>query len=349
MFTIHFPVKLNPADRSDTHGNLRNCQPCGKEENDSITKLLSPNASDAARFVVNSTSQKIHNADNSRLKTPQKRKSALITGATSGIGKAFAFEFARKGYDLIITGRRQQEIYAVADQLKKDYKIRVTVLTIDLSVHDDLARLIKLVQKKKNIEILVNNAGFGLSEKFYEDQVNNQLKMLKVHVTAPLVLIHRIIPQMIKQGSGTIINVASLAAYTPTPDNAMYTGTKSFLINFTESLHMELHNYGIRVQCLCPGLTHSDFHNKLNKIKLPVSGHRFIWMNPAEVVNYSLNCLEKDKIICIPGASNRAMVGIISIMPRRFYYFLMNRLTHKHQSCEKIPRCTSEHKIRQAV
>lgn len=256
-------------------------------------------------------------------------KTALITGATSGIGKEFASHFARLGYDLIITGRRKKEISMVGSHLRNKYHVGVDVIIVDLSVRNDLNRLLKFIGKRKNIEVLVNNAGYGLSEKFTEDQINNQLKMLKVHVTAPLLLIHKALPQMIRHGKGSIINVTSLAAYAPNSDNTMYTSTKSFLTNFTESLFMDLSCYGIRVQCLCPGFTRTDFHNKLGSKKELVNNHFINWMDPSEVVKYSFHCLETGRIVCIPGIANRMIVGLISIIPRRFYYFLIGKLAHK--------------------
>jgi short-subunit dehydrogenase len=266
-------------------------------------------------------------------------KTVLITGATSGIGREFAYNFARMGYDLIITGRRKNEIFVVASALRKKYGVRVDVILADLSERNDLQRLLRFIKNKKNIEVLVNNAGFGFSEKFAHDQINNQLKMLKVHVTAPLLLIHKVLPQMIRQRKGSIINVASLAAYAPNSANTMYTSTKSFLTNFTESLFMDLNQYGIRVQCLCPGFTQTDFHCNLTLRKDLVKNHFINWMDPADVVKYSLHCLETGKIICIPGLANRIIVSVISILPRRLYYFLIGRLSPKAPSHVKFKVC----------
>ena len=266
-------------------------------------------------------------------------KTALITGATSGIGKEFAYNFARRGYNLIITGRRKHEISLVASRLRNKYHVRVDVIIADLSVRNDLHRLLKIIEKKRNIEVLVNNAGYGLSEKFAEDQINNQLKMLKVHVTAPLLIIHKVLPQMIRQGKGSIINVTSLAAYAPDSGNTMYTSTKSFLTNFTESLFMDLNRYGIRVQCLCPGFARTDFHNKLNSKKELANNHFINWMDPSDVVKYSLHSLETGKIICIPGMANRMIVGLISMLPRRLYYFLIGMLAQKTSIQDKWTQC----------
>ena len=259
---------------------------------------------------------------------------AVITGATSGIGKEFASKFARLGYNLIITGRRKAVISRVANRLKDLYHIEVEVSIIDFSIKKDLNKFLKILETKRNIEVLVNNAGYGLSERFSEDDVNHQLKMLNVHIVAPLKIIHKVLPHMIELNKGIIINVTSLAAYTPTPDNAMYTSTKSFLTNFTESLSMQLNNTDIKVQCLCPGYTNTDFHNKPELTQKSVHLGIKNWMNPSEVVDYSLDCLEKDKVICIPGISNKLFLYIISVVPRRIYYFisgLFNNSTEESQ------------------
>ncbi len=299
--------------------------PAGNGSAGQISRFLMPRILGSTGIFENPSMPKAPLTSRDKGISYQHGKYALITGATSGIGKAFAFEFAREGYNLIITGRRNAEINRFAAELRIKYRIRVDVFIGDLAVKKDMNGLLDLAENKKPIEILVNNAGFGLAEKFSTDRVNNQLKMLDVHVTAPLRLIHKVAPQMISRKSGTIINVTSMAAFIPTSDNAMYSGTKSFLTSFTESLFLELHQYGIRVQCLCPGFTQTNFHAKLDKSKLAVPVPWLKWMEPSEVVNYSLLGLKRDEIICIPGSSNRAILGLLSFMPRRLYYYLMNR------------------------
>lgn len=141
---------------------------------------------------------------------------------------------------------------------------------------------------------------------------------------------------MISQRKGSIINVTSLAAYAPSSVNTMYTSTKSFLTNFTESLHMDLKRYGINVQCLCPGFARTDFHKKLSLKKEPVDHHFMNWMDPSEVVKHSLNYLETGKILCIPGAANRLIAGLISMLPRRFYYYLMGTFGSKKNTQDRF-------------
>lgn len=259
-------------------------------------------------------------------KTPEKSV-ALITGATSGIGKAFAFEFARQQYDLIITGRRKEVINRVADELRDTFHINVTVNIADFTDISDMNRLLELLEKEDHLEVLVNNAGYGMGRLFCHDDAEHQLNMLKVHVNAPLMIIHKVLPSMIRNNRGIIINVSSMAAYIPTGTNSMYTSTKAFILNFSESLNLEVRRYGIRLQCLCPGFTHTDFHTKLEPpVNLKKRSLFVSWMEPAAVVKHSMCCLHKGKVICIPGFKNKMVALLLPIIPRKLYYSIINKL-----------------------
>jgi short-subunit dehydrogenase len=225
----------------------------------------------------------------------------------------------------------------VAEDLKSSYHINVEVVIADLSKDGDLSQLLQIVGKQKNVEVLVNNAGFGMDCRFSEDELDHQMAMLKVHVDAPVMLIKKVLPVMMENQKGVIINVSSLAAYMPTASNAMYTGTKSFLKNFTESLHLDVANYGIKVQCLCPGFTRSDFHRNHN-----ISGEAgeygpVGWMNPSEVVHYSIDCLNTGQVICIPGVLNRLTRLLITFIPRSLYYLISSRVEKKIRKPQHLP------------
>jgi uncharacterized protein len=249
-------------------------------------------------------------------------KYGIITGATSGIGKEFAFQLAQQGLHLIITGRRPEVLNGISNELKGRYGIKVIELVADLAVKSDVLQLLKIIDGIDRIEILVNNAGFGLKEKFHQDEIEHQLNMLYVHVTSPLILTHKVLDKMKRAGKGTIINVCSMAAYTPTEDNAMYTGTKSFMLNFSISLQLQLKHLGIRVQCLCPGFTHTDFHKNIGFTQRFSQFKWAGWMEAGDVVRYSLSAIEKGKILCVPGRMNRAILAIISILPAGSMYRL---------------------------
>jgi hypothetical protein len=265
------------------------------------------------------------------------RKTALITGATSGIGKAYAEYFASQGYDLLITGRRREVILDVASELKFKYAMNIDVVIADLSKSEDISRLLQAIGRRKDIEVLVNNAGYGMDQKFSEDHLSHQLAMLKVHVHTPLRLIHKVLPAMKSKHSGIIINVSSLAASFPTSGNAMYTSTKLFLKNFTESLHMDVCNYGIRIQCLCPGFTRSDFHRNHLLSGEIIKQELVQWMKPSDVVSYSISCLNKGQVVCIPGFLNRFLELIAHAVPRRLYYLMASKTEKKIRMHRHLP------------
>ena len=248
-------------------------------------------------------------------------KIGIITGATSGIGKAFAFHLAQQGFNLVITGRRHQVLNEVAAELTDRFRIKVFKVIADLAVKKDVQYLLHVVEKLQRIDILINNAGYGLRARFHQDDIENQLKMLQVHVTTPIILIHKVLTPMINARRGAIINVSSIASYTPTADNSMYTGTKSFLRNFSISQHLALRQYNIQVQCLCPGFTHTDFHKKIGiapNFRNILEG----WMEPGEVVKYSISHLNKYRVMCIPGRWNRMVLKLLSVIPASLQYFL---------------------------
>ena len=254
------------------------------------------------------------------------RQTALITGATSGIGKAYAEYFARRGYDLILTGRLKEVITAVARELKKAHGIAVTVVIAELSNKEGVRPVLRTIEKAGDLSVLINNAGYGERKLFINLPVQKHLDMIEVHVNAALRLIHAALPRMINKKNGIIINVASLGAYAPAPINGIYGGTKSFLNVFTESLHMEVRRYGIKVQSLCPGFTRTDFHRKMG-IEEEMKKNRMIhWMTPERVVIKSMKRLGKGKVICIPGIRNKLFYALARFMPRRLYYRMTEKL-----------------------
>ncbi|MEA3560167.1 MAG: SDR family oxidoreductase [Candidatus Omnitrophota bacterium] len=249
------------------------------------------------------------------------KKYALITGATSGIGAAFAAHLAQSGYNLIITGRREKIIQKVAGEIKTNYKVDVRVILADFSMKNDLDRLTAYLNEIDNIEILVNNAGFGNRKLFFDDDFNNQEKMLKVHINAVVRLTRRIVPKMIKNGKGIIINVSSLAAFLPSSTTGIYCATKAFINTFSESMHIILKDKNIKVQALCPGFTRTDFHQKLDIGRSMLKNKGIIrWMAADDVVKISLAALKKRKVIVIPGFFNKLIKLLITLLPKNLYY-----------------------------
>lgn len=247
-------------------------------------------------------------------------KTAVITGATSGIGAEFAKRLAQRGYDLVVTGRRMDVIKKMAGALSSEYGISVEVIKAELSDGKDMDRLIKHIKGLDSIEFLVNNAGFGTYDYFWKEKIEEQERMVAVHVTAAMRLAHAVLPSMIERGRGFIVNLSSLGAFLPLKINAVYGGSKAFLNIFSESLQMELADTGIRVQALCPGFTRTDFHGRIEKMQGDMGRlNKFYWMSPDSVVDYSLKRLEKGRVICIPGFRNRVLLRIASMLPRWLY------------------------------
>ena len=265
--------------------------------------------------------------------TGSKNKTALITGATSGIGAVFAKRFAARGYDLIITGRRNNLIAKTADDLKTNYNTRVNVIIAELSDDKDIESLVSTIKNTGNLEVLINNAGFGKKNNFLEEDIITYEKMVKVHCLTTMKLTYSALPVMIKNKKGTIINVSSMAAFFPLPKSSVYSATKSFINIFSESIHLELKGTGVRIQALCPGMTRTDFHTRIGMDPSEVYKDRGMAkaMTPEEVVDISLKCLEKNRVICIPGSNNK----FISILPRILSKSQIYKILQKRGSVNK--------------
>jgi hypothetical protein len=252
------------------------------------------------------------------------RKTALITGATSGIGAAYARGLAKQGYDLIITGRRRNIIEASARQIEKEYSVRVDVVIAELSDAADLNMLIERIQGSEPIDVLVNNAGFTTKGYYYQEKIIEQEKMVLVHIVAMMKLAHAVLPRMMERKSGIIINVASIQAVTPMSLSTTYCSVKAFMKTFSICLHCETKDHGIKVQCVFPGFTRTDLGRcigvDMNEIKDSIMQH---WMLPEEVVQISLVHLnKKNKVICIPGVGNKAVYIMSKMMPERLWYLI---------------------------
>lgn len=255
-----------------------------------------------------------------------KNKTAVITGATSGIGAAFARILAQQGYDLLITGRRKEKIRAFAEELMAKNGVTVKVSIVELSDDSQLERLIEEIRALPDVSLLVNNAGFGKAGVVSGD-LDRHLQMLKVHVFAAVRLTQSVVGRMIAAEQGAIINVASVAAFFPMPGSVTYSATKRFLVTFTEALHTELMTHGIRMQVLCPGMTRTDFHSKMGKEGQDIENRYPLgWMSPDKVAELSLKRLDSRRVVYVPGVMNKFLVRIVSKMPRCLYYPLVSRM-----------------------
>ncbi len=236
---------------------------------------------------------------------------ALITGASSGIGEVFARKLSAKGYHLILVARRKERLAKLAEELKN-----CEIIQADLSEAADLHRIEERIQAEPELEFLVNNAGFGVQGEFFEVPVEPQDRMHRLHVIAIERLTHAALHKMVKNRAGNIINVSSVAGFTATPFNVSYCATKTWINAFTEGLYLELKaaNSPVRIQALCPGFTHSEFHKsaEMDIRMIP----RSLWTSAEYVVEKSLNSLGQNKLFVVPGWRYRLFTTIYPLVPR---------------------------------
>lgn len=248
---------------------------------------------------------------------PQISKTALITGASSGIGYELARLFARAGYQLVLVARREDRLNQLANELIQAHDIRVLVLAKDLAepqvpeeIYQDLQKLNIVV------DVLVNNAGFGNYGYFAASDLNNELDLLQVNIVALMVLTRLFLPDLIRRGAGKILNVASVAAFGPGPLMANYYASKAYVLRLSEALANELKGTGVSVTALCPGTTISEFHQNLN---LDQTALRHIpFMTSEAVARIGYRGLMAGKTIVIPGWQNKAMAWLVRFTPRKW-------------------------------
>lgn len=251
----------------------------------------------------------------------------VITGATSGIGADFARAYAEQGYSLILTGRRHEKLDALAEEIRKETGQTVETRIVEFADRAQTRGLASELGELDDVEVLVNNAGFGLSADFGSAETDGLLDMLEVHTRAPLELIRSVIPAMQRRGSGVIINVASVAAWSPLPRSSVYSSTKAFLVRFSEALAIELRDKGITVQALCPGLTRTDFHDRMGIAGKEISRRRMmVWMSSEAVVRSSMRAVRRARVVVVPGLFNRLLVWMLMYLPSRILYAAGRRL-----------------------
>jgi len=251
---------------------------------------------------------------------------ALITGASSGIGAAFARQLAARGYNLILVARREARLAALAAELQGDYPITAEILAADLANPADIQRVEGRIARLSHLDLLINDAGFGAPGPFAEMDLARQLDMIHVHIIASVRLARAALPGMIARRRGAIINVSSVAAFVPLPGSATYSATKAYLNLFSEALQAELHASGVKIQALCPGFTHTGFHATpehagFDRSRIPGP----LWMSAQEVAAQSLDALGRSGVIFIPGLKNRWLAALARNAPRSLLPILRNR------------------------
>jgi uncharacterized protein len=251
-------------------------------------------------------------------------KTALVTGASYGIGEAFAQRLAAEGAHLILTARSQERLDALAQSLRKQFSINIAIIAADLAEPSAPASIFAEAQRQGlQVDLLVNNAGFGVVGDFALLPPDRQLEMIQVNVTALVALAHLFLQPMLARRAGAIINVSSTAAFQGVPYFAVYSGTKSFILNFSEALWAECRAQGVRVLALCPGSTESNFHAVAGTSQ---RAHRQPMQTAEEVVDVALRALAQGRSHVVSGWNNWLMVQAERLVPRKVVIGAAERL-----------------------
>lgn len=246
-------------------------------------------------------------------KNTQYRSTALVTGASSGIGEAFARQLAALGYDLVLVARREDRLQQLAAELMAQHGIEIEVRPTDLADEFQVEQLATYIQNEKPLELLINSAGYGTRGVFSNVDIAGQINMIHVHVLAVVRLTHAALPAMIARKHGGIINVSSVAGFFPLPGNISYSPTKAYLNMFSEILQIELLGTGIYVQALCPGYVYSEFHDTQEYVDFSRSQYpRFMWTTADQIAKKSLMALGNGQSVYIPDPIYRILVGLVT-------------------------------------
>ncbi|MGN6312249.1 MAG: SDR family NAD(P)-dependent oxidoreductase [Rhodanobacteraceae bacterium] len=261
---------------------------------------------------------------------------ALVTGASAGIGAAFARELAVRGCNLVLTARRGDRLQALANELRMKYDVDAQVLVADLAQPDACEKIAAaLAQRGLRVDILVNNAGYGVPGSFTDSEWRTHEDFIRVLMIAPTELSHRLLPAMRERGYGCIINVASLAGLVPgTPGHTLYAAAKAYLISFSQSLGLENRSHGVNVCALCPGFTYSEFHDVTGAREKVSKMPGWMWMDADRVVREGLDATARGSIVYVPGRVNRAIRRVFKLLPDKLALKLIARRA-KHFRVEK--------------
>src|SRR5215831_18443545 len=251
----------------------------------------------------------------------------LITGASSGIGEAFARKLAARGHELLLVARSEDKLIALCNVLGRSHNIRAQYFPLDLSAPDAAARLLAETEDRNlEIDFLINNAGFGSMGDFTSLDLQRELNMIDLNVRSLVELTHRFLPAMRERKSGAIINVASTAGFQPVPFMATYAATKAFVLSFSEALWEENRAHGIQVMALCPGVTDTNFFAAARMQKPPGR----VSQTADEVVDVALRALKRGQASVISGWTNFLMVETERLVPRTFVLRVAGSILRSH-------------------
>jgi short-subunit dehydrogenase len=259
------------------------------------------------------------------LPPPEKSSTCLVTGASSGIGVELARELPRRGRGITLTARRKDRLVKLASELSERYGVRAEVVACDLSSAAARRRMIKTIADRGlDVDVLVNNAGFGSAGRFHELDLEAEVMMIRTNVEAVVDLCGTYVPRMVERGRGAVLNVASTAAFQPVPRQSTYAGTKAFVLSFTEGLHVDLKGTGVTATALCPGPTRTEFGETagIPEELFHVPG---LVYDAEQMAGAGVQAMERGRRVVIPGATNLAGAVGGRVLPRSVVLPLIDR------------------------
>jgi len=264
------------------------------------------------------------------------RKLALITGASSGIGAAFARAYAARGYDVALVARRVERLQALGEALSAQHGVRAYPIAADLSVFEaHLPVMAALAERGRHVDALVNNAGFGVAQTFTAVDWARQRDFLMTLAVTPCALAHAVIPGMVERGGGSIINIASIAAFSPgVAGNTLYPGVKSLMVKFSQALDCEYRAKGLKVTAVCPGFTETEFADKAGIAEAVGSQSRMISQTADQVAAIALKANDAGRAVVVTGVHNKLAVFLMRRLPQGIVRRVINAAAAKYRPTE---------------
>jgi short-subunit dehydrogenase len=259
---------------------------------------------------------------------------ALVTGPTAGIGAAFARRLARDRHDLVLVARDADALRRQAAELHDRHAIEASVLVADLSTEEGIAAVEeRLADRAQPVDLLVNNAGFGLKGGYLDAPVADELRMLRVHCEAVLRLTSAAAAAMRDRGRGSVVNVASVAAFLP---RGTYGASKAWVVQFTQGAARDLAGSGVRLLALCPGFVRTEFHQRagMRTDSIP----RWMWLDADRVVDAGLKALRRGRTVCIPDARYKTLMGAAKLLPRGALGGISSRAGRRYGPRRRTPQ-----------
>jgi len=264
----------------------------------------------------------------------RERPLSLVTGASAGIGAAFARALAARGHDLVLTARRADRLETLAEELRRDQGCTIIVLPLDLATSGAAARLADAIARRGlSVDWLINNAGYGVPSTFDANPWKTHEYFLRIMIEAPTELAWRLLPAMREAGYGRIINVASLAGHVPSPaGHTLYGASKAYLIKFSQALALENRDRDVHVCALCPGFTWSEFHDVTGTRETMNRMPAFMWQTAEAVVAEGIKAVERGDPVRVTGRVNRAIKIFAKLIPDRLGLWIMARQAHRFRN-----------------